>query len=295
MPLSENDFLDNACSGDVAETFQNLDQIQDKIESFLGKHLPLCVEHLPVYADGSVKRKGEKILAANLCKRLQAFAYDEKVLFTFFNEDPDIQKKNRTNDMSIIPFVGTAYLKVGAYYYDCEDQLYIIEVKRLPAPSRVGQGDRSREYVVSDWDNRSSPTKHRTGGIERFKEGLHGGAFLRSAMVGFVQSKTPDFWLTEVNLWITDLVSNAISSHKASWGKDDFLLQVTDTSVTAGLTEFKSKHLRSNGQDHISLRHYWLMLSFCPKWFNRRQQLRKRHLQRGNKSDSQLHILRQHQ
>jgi hypothetical protein len=163
--------------------------------------------------------------------------------------------------MSVIPSVGTACLKVGAYYYDCEAQLYIIEAKRLPTPSRAGQGDRSREYVVSDWNCRNSPNKHRTGGIERFKEGLHGGSFIRSAMIAFVQRGTPDSWLEQVNSWIDELVRNAIPCHKACWTKDDLLVPISDSSVNAGLSEFQSKHLRPKGENPIKLRHYWLMLN----------------------------------
>src|ERR1035437_7133140 len=221
MPISEDDFLNDACSGVAGDSFQNLEQIQDRIETFLQENLPLCVRYLPGITDGSIKRRGEKELAVSLCKRLKALADDKHILFTFFNEDPDIERKSRTDDMSVLPSVGMAYLKVGAHYYDCEDQLYIIEAKRLPAPSRAGQGDRSREYVVSDWDNRNSPNKRRIGGVERFKEGLHGAAFARSAMVAFIQRETPDLWLARVNSWIDELVANPIPCHKARWSKAD--------------------------------------------------------------------------
>jgi hypothetical protein len=261
MPISENDFQDDACSGVAEQTFQDLDQIQNQIEAFLQETLPLCMKYLPGFADGTIKKKGEKELAVSLCKRLIAFGDDKGVLFTFFNEDPDINKKSRTDDMAVIPSVGMAYLKVGPHYYDCEDQLYIIEAKRLPPPpSRAGQDDRSREYVISDWEHCSYLKKSRTGGIERFKEGLHGGAFARSAMVAFVQQGTPDGWLEKVNSWIDELVGKTIPTHKACWGKDD-LLRPLSGSAKAGLSEFQSKHFRPPGRGHISLRHYWLLLN----------------------------------
>jgi hypothetical protein len=261
MPISENALTEDACSGIVAAGFQDVDQMQDRIEAFLEQALPLCIRYLPGIADGSIQRKGEKELAASLCKRLQAIACEKKVLFTFFNEDPDIGKGARTDDMSVLPFVGMAYLKIGAHYYNCEDQLYIIEAKRLPTPSRVGQGDRSREYVVSDWNNRNSPRKSRTGGIERFKEGLHGGAFGRSAMVAFIQRESADLWLARVNSWIKELVANPISCHRARWNTDDLLISVPCQSVSTGVSVLCSKHLRSNGTSYIALRHYWLMLN----------------------------------
>jgi hypothetical protein len=261
MPISENDFHDDDCSGVAAELFQDLDQIQDRIEIFLQAHLPLCVKYLPGSTDGTIKRKGEKELAVSLCKRLKAFGDDKSVLFTFFNEDPDLKNKSRTDDMSINPSVGMAYLKVGTYYYDCEDQPYIIEAKRLPPPlSRAGQEDRSREYVISDWEHRDYLKKSRTGGIERFKEGLHGGAFIRSAMIAFVQEGTPQSWLENINSWIDELIVKAARCHKARWGKDDLLLPLSG-KANAGLSEFKSNHSRPAGQGHISLHHFWLLLN----------------------------------
>jgi hypothetical protein len=260
MPISEDDSPDDTCSGAAAGGFQDLDQIQDRIEAFLRESLPLCVMYLPGIADGSIKIRSEKELAVSVCKRLKAVADDRATLFTFFNEDPDVREKGRTDDMSVLPSVGMAYLKVGAHYYDCEEQLYIIEAKRLPTPSRAGQGDRSREYVVSDWDCRNSPKKRRRGGIERFKEGLHGQVFVRSAMVGFIQREAPDFWLAKVNSWIDELIANPIPCHTARWNEDDLLFPVVGRSAGSRLSEFRSKHLRSGGADHMTLRHYWLML-----------------------------------
>lgn len=138
---------------------------------------------------------------------------------------------------------------------------YVIEAKRLPTPSRAGQGDRTREYVVGEWNNFKSATKNRTGGIERFKEGLHGAAFDRSAMVAFVQRDTPENWLGRVNSWIQDLITNPIPCHQSQWTKDDFLLQISLNSTSCAVSEFQSKHLRANGAGFIKLRHYWIMLN----------------------------------
>lgn len=261
MPISENEFFESACSGVIAGTFEDLSQIQNCIEIFLRENLPLCSAFLPGIADGSIKRRGEKELAVSLCKRLIALAHNKKVLFTFFNEDPDKNAKNRTLDMSITPSAGTAFIKVGAYYYDCEDQLYAIEAKRLPTPSRVGQEDRSREYVVSDWNNCKSHRKNRTGGIERFKEGLHGKQFGRSAMVAFVQREKPDVWFDAVNSWIQDLIATPIPCHRSKWTKDDLLLQISSDFNHGGLSEFESSHLRAEGAGAIKLRHFWIMLN----------------------------------
>lgn len=54
----------------------------------------------------------------------------------------------------------------------------VIECKRLPTP---GGKDREREYV-SGFHANGSPT----GGIQRFKLGLHGGQVHDAAMIGYV-------------------------------------------------------------------------------------------------------------
>ena len=261
MPISENEYLNDACSGGVAAVFQDLNAIQDQIEAFLHENLPLCVKYLPGFKDGTIAKKSEKDLAVSLWKRLNAFGFEKNTLFTFFNEDPDIKKKNRTVDSSVNLDVGNAYIKVGPHYYDCEDQLYIIEAKRLPPQfSGAGQEDRSHEYVVSDWEHRNNLKKSRTGGIERFKEGLHGGAFVRSAMVAFVQKETPQTWLEKINSWVNELIAKAVPCHKAKWTNSDLLVPVSGASH-ADLAVFQSNNPRSGTLNPISLRHFWLLLA----------------------------------
>ena len=256
MPLSEEE-ISTSCSGIADESFEDLNQIQDRIEAFLREVLPLCIEHLPGFADGAMAQKNEVVLVTSLCKWLQGFAQDREVLFAFFHEDPDAGGGNRTDDMSVTPAVGTAFLKVGPHYYSCEEQLYIIEAKRLPPPTGITQGDRSREYVVGNWQARDLDHKQCSGGIERFKEGRHGSAFRRSGMIAFVQSGTFDMWLATINSWVDDLVNNALPSHTATWVAEDCLTVVL-TGV-ASLAEFTSNHGRATGAP-IALRHFWLLI-----------------------------------
>lgn len=259
MPLSEDELPHHACLGVASASFENLEQVQNLIEAFLSEVLPQCRTHLKGFADGTIKNRNEKDLASSLCKWLGAFVYEREVVFTFANEEPDKKRKGRTNDMALIPSVGIARLRVGSYYFDPDDHLYVIEAKLLPAPkARAGEGDRSREYVVGNWAGRASPNKKSSGGMERFKEGWHGQGFLRSAMIAFVMSGTTAGLHSSVNGWIDDLITTPISSHKAIWTAADRLVQVYDKSVATGIAEFTSRNGRSGETEPIALRHYWI-------------------------------------
>ena len=187
MPLSEDELPHQACLGVAATRFEDLEQVQDRIEDFLREVLPKCRTSLRGLADGTIKKRNEKDLASSLCKWLGAFACEREAIFTFANEEPDKKCRGRTNDMALIPSVGIALLKVGSYYFDPDDHLYVIEAKLLPSPKgRAGEGDRSREYVIGNWAARNSPNKTFSGGIERFKEGRPGQLFLPSSIIPFL-------------------------------------------------------------------------------------------------------------
>jgi len=262
MPLSEDELPHQACLGVAATRFEDLEQVQDRIEDFLREVLPKCRTSLRGLADGTIKKRNEKDLASSLCKWLGAFACEREAIFTFANEEPDKKCRGRTNDMALIPSVGIALLKVGSYYFDPDDHLYVIEAKLLPSPKgRAGEGDRSREYVIGNWAARNSPNKTFSGGIERFKEGWHGQLFLRSAMIAFVMSGSLGDLRDSVNGWINDLINTPIPSHKANWTAADQLVPVHDDFAASGIAEFESENRRAGGTQPISLRHYWINCS----------------------------------
>jgi hypothetical protein len=83
---------------------------------------------------------------------------------------------------------------VGRTYRTIYDPFLVFEGKRLPAPSKA----REREYV-------SGGTAY-SGGIQRFKRGLHGATVEQAAIVGYVQDDGFAQWLTRINSWISDEV-----------------------------------------------------------------------------------------
>ncbi len=261
MPLAQSNIVRRKSSGRISRSYKNLGEMQDEIEAFLRNTIPLCGEALSALAGGSAKKTGEKQLAVWLTKELTAHAQEGKKVFSFFNEDPDSRKKSRTIDMTVIPSVGLARIKVGTRDYGRQDCFYCVEAKRLPTPEGGSvEGDRTREYVVGDWAARSKQGKRKSGGIERFKEGEHAADISRSGMIAFVQDDTPQYWHTTLNGWIQALITTPIPAHKAKWSVADLLAVMSPASGHSNFAEYSSKHARQTQDDIIELQHFWLYL-----------------------------------
>jgi len=251
MSLANSHPFQHSCSGD-AGAFGSLSEVVDRIEGFLRQILPTILGRLSGWTDG--KRRNEKIMAADLGKELNFAATDE--LFNFYPEDPETESAIRALDYGTYP---TAHLRVQGWTPNAKERLYGIEAKRLPTHSTPMDGRaREREYVVGDWETRNSPDKNLKGGIERFKEGVHGESLDRAGMIAFIQREVSKHWLKKVNEWIHELILTPLLSHKAKWEEQDKLIHSSEPR--SGVTEFTSSHQRAD-ESTISLRHFWLDLT----------------------------------
>lgn len=238
-----------SCSGEGSD-FRNLDEVQDRIESFLRESLPIVLPDVPAF-DSDGKIRNEKSLCADLWKMLNACAYDE--LFSFFNENPENERATRTIDAAVVPDHGLSGIIVGTRAIGPKESLYGIEAKRLPTPND-GPKIREREYIVGRWDEKNNRKKSISGGIERFKESHHSPTLLRSAIIAFVQERDFSIWERRLQSWINELVSHPIPSHKARWAQSDHLALI---SSSGNLAELASTHDRNSGEG-IDLKHFWL-------------------------------------
>jgi hypothetical protein len=237
------------CSG-TGSDFRNLDEVQDRIEAFLRENLPIVLPDVPAL-DPEGRTRNERSLCADLWKMLNACAYDE--LFSFFNENPENERATRTIDAAVVPDHGLNGIIVGTRAIGPKESLYGIEAKRLPTPND-GSKIREREYIVGHWDDRGSKKKSISGGIERLKESHHSPTLFRSAIIAFVQEMDFSTWERRIKLWIDELVSHPIPSHKAKWAESDHLVSISSFENVA---EFSSTHARDTGKE-INLRHFWL-------------------------------------
>jgi len=125
-------------------------------------------------------------------------------------------------------------------------KITVFEGKRLT----TGLGPKRRtEYVIGHEKN----GKHvPCGGIERFKQSIHGRQFTHAGMIGYVQDGTPDSWREQVNTWISELSSQ---QHDPAWLEQEHLTPLT---AEGRGTECSSVVCRHDSKLH--LKHLWINL-----------------------------------
>ncbi|TAF75846.1 MAG: hypothetical protein EAZ53_05205 [Bacteroidetes bacterium] len=137
--------------------------------------------------------------------------------------------------------IGVSLIKTG---FGSQGKFFVIEAKRLPTP---GTG-REKEYVTGN-----------LGAIERFKKEVHGQELRNniSAIVGYVQTNTAQFWHDKVNSWIEEQIETS-SNPDLTWTSQDKLTKDANFQKDA-VNKYTSKNKRINMKD-ITLLHYWMQL-----------------------------------
>ncbi len=221
-------------------------------DGLLNRTLGFMREQLPVWRDDPQRPKkvAEKGLNSSLCDFLDVQARTLLPMARFKHEAP--QSATRTVDLAVH---GTAEMTlVHAQTYSIYEPFLVIEAKRLPAPRGTG---REREYVSGFDPKNKSPT----GGIQRFKVGVHGGQLETAAIIGYVEQHTLSHWHQTINSWITDLMSNS-SKDECIWGSEDTLHELsTDKDAQFGSTH--SNHARSANSisPQIRIEHLWILMN----------------------------------
>ncbi len=210
--------------------------------------LDFIAEELPRWRDHPDRRPraSETDLTDQLCDHLNCAARFSEgwSRVQFRTEVPDEVRRGRAIDL--VPKPCGAVLIIEGRRHTRFDTLLPIECKRLPTPTG---GDRDeREYVVTG--------RGTTGGIQRFKLGLHGATHRVAAMIAYVQQLYFSHWLGQVNGWI-----RALSKEKDSpWSDSDLLLLLKEDSVR-GLCKLQSRHHREREYGDCDLRHLWIKMN----------------------------------
>lgn len=143
-------------------------------------------------------------------------------------QSPGKQGKNPAVDLGIILARRNADKK----------SVFDIEAKRLRTPA-----SKSKQYVSG-----------KTGGIERFKREFHGKGLTESAIVGYVEDESFEFWHKKINEWIENLVANNVDS-TITWKNSELLKK---SSFSTGKAKCSSTNIRS--QKPIKLHHFWVKI-----------------------------------
>lgn len=188
--------------------------------------------------------ESENRLNASLCMFLNSRADKLLPLARFLHESPETGR--HAVDMGVHP---VATITVDGRSHSIYQPFLAIEGKRLPAPSR----DREREYV-------SGGDRH-TGGVQRFKLGLHGAKLPIAAMIGYVQQGTSAEWFETINRWIDELAASESVGAVGLWTVHDRLRNFSQRDP-ASASSCDSTHMRYDATtDQIRLYHLWIRMS----------------------------------
>jgi len=216
-----------------------------KFRTFQLKIIDFVYQQLPTWRDDPDRpdEQSEDKLNLQLCKFLDSHARNDFPMIRFDHEE--YQTDQRRVDMSASP---AKHIFLGAKPYTIYDPVLVLEGKRLPAPS----SNREKEYVTG-----STPEKI-SGGIQRFKLGLHGAKLNLAAIIGYVQDNSARHWHKKINMWISELVSNPIGDG-CMWTVNESLKPLEEYK-TKGIANCRSAHRRTFG-DKIELHHLWVTMN----------------------------------
>lgn len=217
-----------------------------KITSGIGiRELPLQTinfvrEQLPAWRDDPDRpdEKSEPKLNLQLCKYLDRRARNDFPMVQFAHEE--LQGGHRSVDIS-----ATA---IESKLYPAYDPFIVFECKRLPPPSK----DREKEYLTGE--------NTESGGIQRFKLGLHAENLQIVAMIGYIQRQSVQHWHGQINQWISEL-SQITSKGSATWTDNDKLESLTE-DLSNGVADCKSVHQRTDPvmMPELTIYHLWIMM-----------------------------------
>jgi len=201
---------------------------------------------LPAWRDDLSRpdEESEKRLNLQLCKFLDSHARNDFPMVQFIHEE--YQPNRRSTDISASPVEQTT---IGAKLYTIYDTITVFECKRLPTPSNK----RQKEYVTGGVEDKS-------GGIQRFKLGLHGVDHDIVAMIGYLQKCSVSYWHKEINKWIAELCSGIIPD-TCDWNLNE-ILDLLEEDTSNGTAKCRSVHSRTsdNQSNRITIYHLWIKM-----------------------------------
>jgi hypothetical protein len=221
-------------------------------DGLVPRTLQFIREQLPAWRDDPSRPRvpNEKTLNSTLSDFLETRARELHPMVRFKHEAP--QSGTHTADIGVHGTAQQTLIEAGTY--TIYDPFLVLEAKRLPAPSRA----REREYVTGPTAAGAKPT----GGIQRFKLGLHGGRLTTAAMIAYVERHTGAHWRQEINRWISELAAGG-TTNGCSWSVAELLRQVGPLTCQSDVASAVSTHGRSAAciTQSIEVHHLWIFMS----------------------------------
>ena len=213
-------------------------------DSLIQRTIAFVADNLEFWRDDPTRPRVtlEEELNAQLANFLGAKATHEFPMVQFQHEQR--QAGQRRVDLSAKP---TSPIIICGTYYSIYKPFTVIEGKRLPAPDAA----REKEYV--------SGCLKKSGGIQRFKLGLHGADHEEVMMIGYIQADSPMEWHNRINQWIGDLACT--SEDGCDWNARE-VLSMCRKGITGSFLKLTSIHSR-NGQaisQIVKITHLWVVI-----------------------------------
>lgn len=190
------------------------------------------------------KDENENGITNRLCKTLE-FKKPPEYPFFFHHQNIESAKQNTSTDFAVF---GTSTFEPNN---DEAPALIKFEAKRL---TNLLTKKREKEYVIGEY--KQGKLIRNSGGIERFKNGRHGGDITHAGIIGYVQSGSFSLWKDKIDSLIQDEINNP-HDRSLSWDNDDFLKFIKSDN---NIHEYVSKPKRKSG-GVIDLRHTWIALN----------------------------------
>lgn len=223
------DYIKQTFVDDFSKTTDSNDLQLDYHEDFYNKVLQKVLQ----------EKSREIIIQKELEKRLLLFQEniildEEKIIdYSFEYQYIPYQKY-------LSPLIGKPHaVDIGVLISTEKNAFFTIECKRL----RTKDNCKYSEQYVSG----------KTGGVKRFKENQHGQYTKDSAMVGYMEDESFDFWLEKVNGWI-----EAETKKDGLWSGSDKLIA---KKIEVIIAEYVSEHKRKDRKDNIKLTHFWVKMN----------------------------------
>lgn len=218
--------------------------------AFHEKIVAFIEQELPVWRDRPELSQvtDEPNLNQSLCLHLDNASRRQCFDSIRFLQEP-LQTSGRNADIGVMPL--NNIMVEGICYHDFE-QLLPIECKRLPTPPGSRRSD--LEYI-------HGLPGHRTGGIERFKHGLHGSTNQHALMIAYVQAESFSHWLIAINNRLAKLATDGVDD--GIWNPTEPLSD-SAPAHSPEVQRLKSCHRRLRppcSSDSVEMDHIWLMMN----------------------------------